>query len=167
MDDENTFQEQLIVYAGSTGAAGPQGKIGEQGYQGLVGDGPPGVQGVAGLDGLQGLLGAQGNQGLVGDGPPGVQGNVGAQGNQGRQGVAGGGFTFTRGSTVLSLSFGNGSFSHGLGTTPTTVLLTNGDQAAGPEYFNVASLTATTVNITCQNPAGSSGARRVNWIAIA
>lgn len=83
MDDENTFQEQLIVYAGGTGPVGPQGKIGNQGFQGIEGMGMPGVQGNDGANGAQGLEGFQGIQGLVGNGPPGIQGIQGVQGWQG------------------------------------------------------------------------------------
>lgn len=101
MDDENTYQEQLVVYAGSTGGPpGPQGRMGSQGFQGSLGIGQAGAQGDSGFNGAQGFEGAQGNQGLVGDGPAGVQGSQGWQGDiglgaqglfgeQGYQGIVG------------------------------------------------------------------------------
>lgn len=95
MDDDNTFQEQLIVYAGETGLAGPQGKIGIQGFQGIEGMGMPGVQGDAGANGAQGSKGFQGIQGLIGAGPAGVQGLQGVDGPQGVPSVIGGLFTPT------------------------------------------------------------------------
>lgn len=197
MDDENTFQEQLVVYTGGQGVPGPQGNFGTQGFQGLDGQGMPGLQGLAGLDGFQGGLGFQGIQGIEGLGLPGVQGSqgiqgdlgfgaqgvqgfVGAQGNdgtsgsfgfqgnlgfQGLQGSASGG-TFTFGSNVINFTTGLATITHNLGSTPTTVLLTNGDTNAGPETMGVSATNSTTITVRANNPSGSSGLRRVNWMAI-
>lgn len=89
MNDENTFEEQLMVYGPTGGVAGPQGSMGPQGTQGIIGQGLAGTQGLQGTDGAQGHIGEQGVQGLVGDGPPGVQGNQGQVGPQGLVGAGG------------------------------------------------------------------------------
>jgi hypothetical protein len=185
----NTYQNQVILYGGATGGGciiGPQGVQGVQGVQGFIGNlgnqgvqgsvGPLGNQGLQGGQGYQGEFGIQGTngvQGFQGDAGlqgVGVQGFQGVQGNQGRQGFQGnaGSFNFTRGSSVVS---GVGvpplyTITHGLGTTPTTVLLTNGDTAAGSnDAFGVTTITSTT--FTCQTTTGSGGLKRINWIAIA
>lgn len=161
MDDENTFQEQLVEYAGGTGISGPQGSIGLQGIQGLVGNGPAGNQGPQGIDGYQGLMGSQGNQGELGIGSPGFQGNQGLLGNQGAQGVASAQFNY--GSTLVTFVNGSANVAHGLGSTPTSALLTNGDVQLGGEVQQVLELNAT--NIVVSIPGFAAGTRRVNWIA--
>lgn len=183
----NTYQNQVVLYGGSQGGCiiGPQGIQGVQGTQGFIGNlgnqgfqgnvGLLGNQGLQGNQGYQGEFGIQGNNGLQGfQGDAGLQGSsqVGVQGTQGRQGFQGsasaGSFNFTRGSSVVSSSGVPAIFTitHGLGTTPTTVLLTNGDTAADfNDAFGVRSINSTT--FTCQASTGDGGTRRINWIAIA
>lgn len=185
----NTFQNQLLLFTGSTGGSivGPQGVEGFQGVQGFLGNlgnqglqgslGPLGNQGHQGAQGFQGEFGIQGGEGFQGRqgdaGLQGFQGNdafglQGTQGRQGWQGVSSGGFNFTRGSSVIT-SAGFPpiyTITHGLGTTPTTVVICNGDTTIeDSDAFGVRAITSTT--FTCQSTANTSGTRRINWIAIA
>lgn len=96
MDDENYFQECLLIYGATGGIPGPQGGAGFQGMQGIEGIGLSGNQGTQGDAGLNGI-GTQGVQGIEGLGLPGIQGlqgiqgdlGIGTQGRQGRQGYQG------------------------------------------------------------------------------
>lgn len=81
MDDENYFQECLLIYGATGGIPGPQGGYGFQGIQGIEGMGQPGFQGLDGLNGTQGAIGWQGIQGIEGSGPMGYQGIQGVQGS--------------------------------------------------------------------------------------
>lgn len=194
MDDENTYQEQLVVYAGSTGGPpGPQGRMGLQGFQGILGIGQAGVQGDAGINGLQGVEGNQGWQGLVGLGPPGVQGSqgwqgdlgIGAQGSQGVGGFQGNdgsagsigfqgnegpqgpgvGFLSSYNSVSVSFTSGVGSFTHGLSPyLPTVILVCNGNTALGNEAVGVTSFNTSTCTVRLS--ATSTGTRTIGFLAL-
>jgi hypothetical protein len=190
----NTFQNQLLIFTGSTGGSivGPQGVEGFQGVQGFLGNlgnqgpqgsiGPLGNQGHQGWQGFQGEFGIQGGEGFQGrQGDAGLQGNdafglQGTQGTQGWQGVSSGGFNFTRGTTSVSFS-GSSPFTatitHGLGTTPTSVLVLDGSaNHSGPGNILILGLYAkssTTFSLVASDFDTSIfiGSRTISWMAIA
>lgn len=152
IDDENYFQECLLIYGATGGIAGPQGGLGFQGTQGIEGIGLSGTQGNQGVAGLNGI-GTQGVQGIEGLGMPGVQGIQGIQGDlgigtQGIQGIIGlqgtvgtvgnNGFQGnigTQGDTGLKGNIGNQGFQGILGGGITTTNYT-------PSLVSGANLTA-------------------------
>lgn len=163
-----TASQVLAVNSGATGPQwrnvvdvalqGPQGTQGPQGPQGATG--PQGAQGAQGSTGSQGATGPQGATGATGS--TGAQGATGAQGPQGAAGSAG----WTKGSNVLSVnSSGICFFAHGMGSTPTTVVVCSGDTSvSNGTLCGVSSWDATYVYV--QFPNKTSGNVRVNWIAI-
>jgi hypothetical protein len=125
-----------------------------------------GVQGPQGPQGFQGAQGFQGPQGSTGvTGATGSQGAQGPQGSQGSQGPAGSA-GWVKGSTTLTL---NGSgiafFAHGMGSTPSTVVLCSGDTTvANAIACGVRSWDSTYIYVEFRDKM--SGNVRVNWIAI-
>lgn len=146
---------------GITGMMGPTGMTGATGVQGNMGStgvkGATGVTGDTGLavQGITGMKGETGNQGITG--PQGVQGVTGLTGTTGTQGVQGiTGLTGTTGLTgetgtgpqgttgvgsptvfVSTEITGNGSnqdTAHGLGVTPTKVLVSVTDNTASSMF---------------------------------
>lgn len=70
------------------------------------------------------------------------------------------------GSTVVTLSSGVGDVPHGMGTTPSTAVVTNGDHNAGPGVgFNIIQITSTNIQVKAIGST-SNATVRVNWIAI-
>jgi hypothetical protein len=127
----------------------------------VTGGGPQGFQGVQGVQGI-------GTASTI----PGPQGAQGVQGTQGAQG----GFHFTRGTTFVSFA---GPFpyaaliTHDLGTTPTSILLTDGDGSHSPAgnilTLGVNSKNSTTFGIVASDLDTSiyQGTRFISWMAIA
>jgi len=73
----------------------------------------------------------------------------------------------SKGSVTLTLnSSSQGTFNHGLGSTPSTVLLTNGDLAAAAGHFAVISTSSSQVNFEGVGTTPSTTVR-VNFIAFA
>lgn len=137
-----------VAISGPQGAQGPQGPQGTQGPQG-----PQGTQGPQGATGSQGATGPQGAQG--------PQGSAGAQGATGSSGTSG----WASGSTVVSLnSSGIGFFAHGMGSTPSTVILCNGDYSATAIPASAGIPTSTNIYVKFDGAGAISV--RVNWIAI-
>lgn len=154
MNDENTFEEQLVVYGPTGGVAGPQGTIGAQGTQGVVGQGPAGNQGLQGTNGAQGFLGAQGIQGLEGFGPPGIQGS---QGHQGDLGIGTQGLFGEQGYQGNDGPAGNGGFQGNVGL----------QGPAGQTTTNYTPSLVSGANLTAQAGAvgayGSFGSKKMAW----
>lgn len=72
-----------------------------------------------------------------------------------------------KGSVTVTLnSSSQGTFSHGVGSTPSTIVLTNGDLGAAAGHFAIISLSSTQVNF--EGVGSAPGATvRVNYIAFA
>lgn len=134
--------------ASGVAISGPQGAQGPQGPQGT--QGPQGAQGASGPQGAAGSNGAQGAQG-----PQGAQGATGATGTS----------TWKYGTTVITLSSGVGDVTHGVGATPTTVLVSNGDTNALGAAFEVVQWNSTIIQIKAIGST-SNASVRVNWLAI-
>jgi len=126
---------------GSTGIQGVTG-IGAQGLTGIPGSvGPQGVTGLLGVQGDTGLAGLQGATGLLGD--------TGYQGNTGVQGSTGVGLVSTFVSAEQTASGASQNVAHGLGSTPTKVLVSVTDNTASSNFIIVeGSHTATDVVVT-------------------
>ena len=179
---QNTFQEQVAIYGvgmtgvgaqgvrglqGAEGTQGTMGSIGLQGLQGVQGEGSQGLQGFPGFgfQGLQGDFGATGQHGLQG-----VQGIQGNQGFQGRQGIQGTGSNFKFNTESLNFAGGDAVVSHTLGTTPTSIFLTDASASIGDVYFlGVSAKDSTT--FTCVASDSDTlifaGTRTISWMVVA
>lgn len=69
------------------------------------------------------------------------------------------------GSTVITLSSGAGNIPHGMGTTPSTAIVTNGDNTALGAPINIVGIDATNISVQALYTS-HTGAARINWIAI-
>jgi hypothetical protein len=124
-----------------TGPVGATGSMGDTGVAGSTGlQGPTGVQGVQGDTGIQG---EQGDTGLAiqGDtGVQGIQGDTGVQGDQGDTGILGNQGTTGVGSPTVFVSAeltgtgANQDTAHGLGGTPTKILVSVTDDQSGAGF---------------------------------
>lgn len=183
---QNTFQEQVQIYGIGVTGIGAQGVRGYQGYQGVQGgigldgvQGQQGVQGDIGLQGTQGFLGligtqgVQGVQGLMGqqgvEGAQGVFGAQGLQGAQGRQGIQGTGSNFKFNTQSLNFAGGDAVVTHTLGTTPTSIFLTDASASVGDVYFlGVSAKNSTT--FTCVASDSDTlifaGTRTISWLVV-
>ena len=81
-DENDVYQNSIVVCNGRNGAKGERGATGAQGPQGMIG--PMGLMGPRGLTGAVGPAGAIGPQGI-----PGIAGPIGPVGPQGPQGLPG------------------------------------------------------------------------------
>lgn len=181
---QNTFQEQVAIYGIGVTGIGAQGVRGYQGYQGVQGgigldgvQGQQGIQGDIGLQGTQGFLGLIGTQGLQGvqgligqQGFQGAQGDVGQGGLQGRQGIQGTGSNFKFNTQSLNFAGGDAVVTHTLGTTPTSIFLTDASASAGDVYFlGVSAKNSTT--FTCVASDSDTlifaGTRTISWLVVA
>lgn len=141
-----------VVTISSSVPTGPQGPQGAQGAQGPQGSqGPAGAQGAAGAQGPQGSAGPQG--------PTGPQGATGASGTSGWQ----------YGSSVVSTSGGATnlaviSFPTPFGSSPSTVVVSNGDTASRNCFVGVHSWSNSFFQIRASDT--SSTLIRINWLAI-
>ena len=123
---------------GADGAAGSQGDTGLAGSQGDTGlAGSAGSQGATGIQGLQGDQGDTGLAGSQGDtGLQGIQGDQGDTGVIGNQGTTGVGSPTTFVSAEITGTGSNQDTAHGLGVTPTKVLVSVTDNT-GSSTFTV------------------------------
>lgn len=147
-----------VVTISSSVPAGPQGPQGAQGPQG-----PQGPQGSQGPAGAQGAAGAQGPQGPQGSAGP--QGSTGPQGATGASGTSG----WQYGSSVVSTSGGATnlaviSFPTPFGSSPSTVVVSNGDTGARNCFVGVHSWSNSFFQIRASDT--SSTLIRINWLAI-
>ena len=132
--------------AGDTGLAvqGVTGQKGETGIQGVTGSGvqgATGTQGVAGATGVQGTQGDTGTQGVAGatgtqgtQGDTGLTGETGVQGDTGIKGTTGVGSPTTFVSTEQTGTGSSQDIAHGLGVTPTKVLVSVTDNTASSTF---------------------------------
>jgi len=94
---------------------------------------------------------------------------VNASGNQNTSGNAATATALVglaKGSSVVSMVAGSAAVPHGLGSTPSTAVVSNGDNSALSASFEIAGLDATNINVR-QIGGTATTSVRVNWIAFA
>ena len=94
---------------------------------------------------------------------------VNASGNQNTSGTATNATNLVglfKGSSVVSMVSGSAAVPHGVGATPSTALVSNGDNSALSASFEIASLDGTNINVR-QIGGTATTSVRVNWIAFA
>ena len=92
---------------------------------------------------------------------------VNASGNQNTSGNAATATAvvgMAKGVAVLGMVAGSAAVPHGLGVTPSTAVVSNGDYGALAAAFEIAGLDATYINVRQVGGTATTGVR-VNWIA--